>query len=387
MAFELDYAEFLDEALLEAWELRESFGRNEEGGGEEGEREWWILKPSMSDRGQGIRLFSSEEELREIFEEWEAENPDPDTEDEEEGNADHTIHPPQDHSQPSSPAPDEDPPASTPPLGSSLQREEGPNTGIMTSQLRHFVAQPYIAPLLFPSLGKRKFHIRSYVLAVGALKVYVYREMLALFAAESYIPPGKEREDGNQGGSGERTSGLEGGKLDMRRHLTNTCLQDGTRDGSVLRFWDLPSTSPSTIPSPLPASIPLSTNSSPSPPAPYLQRIFTQILTSTSHLFRAATAQSTTFQPLPNAFEVFGVDWMVDEGGCVWLLEVNAFPDFRQSGEEGRGVVQGFWRGVVGCVGGFWGGRGDGKGVGEVDGDGEERIGMVRVLEMDMGRG
>src|SRR5690242_7738656 len=66
--FEVDYAEFLDDALVEAWELRESWGRSE---GKEGEeREWWILKPGMSERGQGIRLFSSEEELTAIFEEW-----------------------------------------------------------------------------------------------------------------------------------------------------------------------------------------------------------------------------------------------------------------------------------------------------------------------------
>jgi len=58
--FEVDYAEFLDDALVEAWELKESWAKNEEFGEEEKEkREWWILKPGMSDRGQGIRLFSS----------------------------------------------------------------------------------------------------------------------------------------------------------------------------------------------------------------------------------------------------------------------------------------------------------------------------------------
>ncbi|KAI9842259.1 MAG: hypothetical protein M1838_003199, partial [Thelocarpon superellum] len=59
--FELDYAEFLDDALVEAFELHQAFQRNAER--KAVEREWWILKPSMSDRGQGIRLFSSEDEL------------------------------------------------------------------------------------------------------------------------------------------------------------------------------------------------------------------------------------------------------------------------------------------------------------------------------------
>ncbi|KAL9034592.1 MAG: hypothetical protein Q9214_006978, partial [Letrouitia sp. 1 TL-2023] len=61
VGFEVDYAEFLDEALIEAYELHEFFMRNEER--EAGGKDWWILKPSMSDRGQGIRLFSSQEEL------------------------------------------------------------------------------------------------------------------------------------------------------------------------------------------------------------------------------------------------------------------------------------------------------------------------------------
>ena len=49
--FELDYAEFLDDALVEAFDLGESLGRNADR--EASERQWWILKPSMSDRGYG----------------------------------------------------------------------------------------------------------------------------------------------------------------------------------------------------------------------------------------------------------------------------------------------------------------------------------------------
>ena len=43
--FELDYAEFLDDALVEAWELKMSSRKNEEK--EPADREWWILKPSL----------------------------------------------------------------------------------------------------------------------------------------------------------------------------------------------------------------------------------------------------------------------------------------------------------------------------------------------------
>ncbi|QDS75342.1 hypothetical protein FKW77_002081 [Venturia effusa] len=111
--FELDYAEFLDDALVEAFELRESFEKNADL--QPSDRDWWILKPGMSDRGQGIRLFSTEEELQSIFEEWEVDEP----------------------------SDDEDVEAS---------KKTSDSDYVITSQLRHFIAQPYIhPPLLLPS--------------------------------------------------------------------------------------------------------------------------------------------------------------------------------------------------------------------------------------------
>lgn len=91
------------------------------------------------------------------------------------------------------------------------------------------------------------------------------------------------------------------------------------------------------------------------------------------------------------------MDWLVDAGGRAWLLEVNAFPDFAQGGVEGREVVRGVWEGVVGMVGGFFGvgGKGGGeelagkKELGEGKGEGEggeERWGMRKVLDIDLGR-
>jgi tubulin--tyrosine ligase len=162
---------------MEAYELGESLGKNE--GLEPKDRTWWILKPGMSDRGQGIRLFSTLGELTEIFEAW-----DPESDDEDE---------------------DED------------EEAAGGGTDLMTSQLRHFVAQEYIHPPLL--IDSTKFHIRTYVLAVGGLQVYVYRNMLALFAPRPYVAPGEDS--------------------DLSRHLTNTCLQSGDREGVVREFWSL----------------------------------------------------------------------------------------------------------------------------------------------------
>ena len=316
MAFEVDYAEFLDEALAEAWELHESFG--------EEERQWWILKPGMSDQGQGVRLFSSGEELRGIFEEWEDEYGR-----EEDGSTD-----------------------TSPPVDG----RDVSGIGTMTSQLRHFVAQKYIhPPLLLETHGNRKFHVRSYVLAVGALQVYVYGQMLALFASAPYTAP-------NAGSQDNPTS--DGAfKMDSYVHLTNTCRQSGNPEGSVIRFVDLD------LGSYLPKS--------------WLSDTYDQICATTGTLFEAAAReQMVHFQTLENAFEIFGLDWMLDERGVPWLLEVNAFPDFKQTGEDLKDVIQGLMDGVV-CIAvdGFF--RFDKKMIENV---GEEKFGLRMVLDVDLGR-
>lgn len=319
--FELDYAEFLDEALVEAYELQESFVRNE--ALPPAEREWWILKPGMSDRGQGIRLFSTETELKTIFEVWE--------ESERVSDEEHVLE-----------------------LAMTKQETHASTLGtstdaIITSQLRHFVVQQYIhPPLLLTSQQNRKFHLRCYALAIGALRVYIYKDLLALFAPLPYTGPSHP------------------GPFNPQVHLTNTCLQSQPTSKTVRLLSSLPSTAPN-----------LAQN--------WKSSAFTQIASATGELFLAAArTQSTHFQPLPNAFEVFGVGWLVDATGNAWLLEINAFPDFAQSGDEGKEVVRGLWEGVLGLIiEEFFDGRGNGKaGVGQEG----QKWGMKEVLNVDLGR-
>ncbi|KAK2750976.1 hypothetical protein FQN57_000051 [Myotisia sp. PD_48] len=306
--FELDYAEFLDEALVEAYELHESLAANEDK--EPHERQWWILKPSMSDRGQGIRLFNSESALQEIFEQW-----DPEDSDSEEGLPNSGV------SLGNINNSDQDP--------EDEEATSGLDTGIVTSQLRHFVAQPYIhPPLLLPSTSNRKFHIRVYVLAIGSLKVYVFKEMLALFANREYAPPWANERDGEE-------EQVEDEEDYLSRHLTNTCLQTSSvgetahmtnqnfASENVQRFWNLDDIDTSLEPG-------------------WKERVYDQICAVTGEVFHAAAmGMMVHFQTLPNAFEIFGVDFLVDAAGTVWLLELNAFPDFRQTGEELKREVVG----------------------------------------------
>ncbi|CAI7655852.1 unnamed protein product [Penicillium glandicola] len=308
--FELDYAEFLDDALLEAYELNDSLAKNEDR--QDFEKEWWILKPGMSDRGQGIRIFNSEDQLREIFEEWEEDS------DDESGSETNDA---------------------------EVNASAALDTGIVTSQLRHFLAQPYIdPPLLLPSSSNRKFHIRTYVLASGSLKVYVFKEMLALFAAKTYCAPHEEDD-----------------VADLARHLTNTCFQEGgsSNEGSVRRFWDLDHHVPNLS-------------------ADWKEKIFEQICSVTGEVFEAAArGMMVHFQTLPNAFELFGVDFLVDAKGDVWLLELNAYPDFGQTGEALKEAVVGrlFEEVVDVAVKPFFG-LGDGAGTDD----------MKLVADIDLGR-
>ncbi|KAF2236708.1 tubulin-tyrosine ligase [Viridothelium virens] len=315
VVFELDYAEFLDDALTEAdsWDLRMSMKANLAREGND--REYWILKPGMSDRGQGIRLFSTETDLMSIFEGWEAEQPDSD-----EDEIDESL---------------------------SMQEDANEKDYLVVSDLRHFIAQPYISnPLLLASLSNppHKFHLRTYVVAVGALKVYIYRPLLALFAASSYRPPYESDE--------------------LQRHLTNTCLQTESgsgraHDGSVRLFWDLPSSVPGLG-------------------LDWKDFVFDQICAVTAETFTAASREMVThFQPLPCAFEIFGLDFLVDQSGQAWLLEVNAFPDFKQTGEDLKDVVQGLFEEVIDvAVKPFFGIEGKAP-----------TMGMMRqVLNLDLGR-
>lgn len=304
--FEVDYAEFLDDSLVEAFDLNESLNQNEETASEE-EKQWWILKPGMSDRGQGIRLFSTMEELQAIFDQWEEERPDSDDEGEE-------VEAP----------------------GESTQQH---GDYITTSHLRHFIAQPYIHPPLLVTEGGNKFHIRTYVLCTGSLNVFVYKHMLALFAAKPYSAPWESPDD-------------------IESFLTNTCIQESPNENTVQRFWDIGLEKAK------------------------LDDIFEQICGITGEIFEAAArAMPIHFQTLPNAFEPFGLDFMIDANGTVFLLEINAFPDFKQTGGDLQEIVQGFWKGVVReAVLPFFGI--DRSSV--LDTKGQED--MVAVREIDLGR-
>jgi hypothetical protein len=184
VSFEIDYAEYLDEALAESdsYELCTSLSYNT--GLMLKDRQWWILKPAMTARGDGIRLFGDEDQLRESFESVE------DDEDEVSEN-----------------------------VKARLSNHALASGAVPSSCLRQFIAQRYISNV--PRLDNRKFHIRAYVLAVGRLQVYLYQGLLVISASEPYCPPWESMSRGSA--------------------LTNTHLQGTVCSESARRdFWTLP---------------------------------------------------------------------------------------------------------------------------------------------------
>jgi len=67
-------------------------------------------------------------------------------------------------------------------------------------------------------------------------------------------------------------------------------------------------------------------------------------------LFRAFHAEPTVFAPLSNCFELYGIDFLVDQQLQVYLLEVNPGPDFKQTGGRLKKVIENLIEATVATV-------------------------------------
>ena len=203
----------------------------------------WILKPNITNQGLGVRVFNDLGTLRDI-----------------------------------------------------LSSEEAWN-------LREWVVQRYVRhPLVVDS---RKFHVRVYVLCVGALEVYVYEDMLALFAPEAY-------DLGDLGNLGA--------------HLTNTCAA-GRLGGVDLEQKEEESRIVKMVEE-------VGSEAEVGEAKAKIREVVAECLA-------AVSAEVTSFMPMPNCFELFGFDFLIDREWGVWLLEANAEPDFVQTGHRLRNALIG----------------------------------------------
>ncbi|KAL1677618.1 tubulin-tyrosine ligase family-domain-containing protein [Schizophyllum commune] len=286
---EISYADELDEIFAdELYDLEQDL--------EQGR--WWILKPGMADRGNGIRLFNSRDTLTKIFEDFED-----DSEDEDE--------------------------------------EKDVGTGVVTSQLRHFVVQ---------------FHLRAYCVASGALTLYLYDRILALFSSVPYAPPESSPDDAD---------------IDLAPHLTNTSLQTHRGEEGVRLLDEL-----------VGCTILGSDDGAATTEATFTKAHIADIVSHMreilSETFKAAMANPVHFQPIPNAFELFGVDFLVQHNPTagstagsqpflVKLLEINAEPAIELTGPRLAWILEDLFVAIgKRCVQPFFDEKGEG-------GDGEAR--------------
>lgn len=157
-------------------------------------------------------------------------------------------------------------------------------------------------------------------------RVFVYTNILALFASRNYSLP--TQLDGNGSAINE-----------LSRHLTNTCLQDDAEAAdSVHPFRDL-------VDCVISGSAEI-----------FTEEKHDEIVLRTGLVIgeavRAASAVPNHFSVAPNAFEIFGVDLMLsqpedDRPIGVHLLEFNACPDFKQSGNDLHHVIERLFEGAI----------------------------------------
>ena len=57
-----------------------------------------------------------------------------------------------------------------------------------------------------------------------------------------------------------------------------------------------------------------------------------------AQLFARLSAERRVFFTMPNTYEMFGLDFVVDSGGTAWLLEVNRTPGLVGRAEVDRAV-------------------------------------------------
>lgn len=167
-------------------------------------------------------------------------------------------------------------------------------------------------------------HLRVYCVASGALKVYMYERILALFAPAPYEPP--------QAADDEHA-------MDLAPHLTNTALQQERGEEGVRLLDEL-----------VGCHI-ISADGDSLFSAENVSELKQQIADILADTFKAAVSNPIHFQvskapcqsvirlndikTLPNAFELFGVDFLVSHVGetlHVSLLEINAEPSIELTG-------------------------------------------------------
>ncbi len=151
---------------------------------------------------------------------------------------------------------------------------------------RGYILQEYISPMILDKLGGCKFHIRLLVVLLGRLKVFMHRSPRVLAATEPW-----------------RAADFQNRFMHISNKSVNiTC---PSYDASV-------------------QNVDLATAFG----ADYAGELLVQMENACQQVFRRVyrDAKMSEFMALPNCYELFGVDFVVNKLGRMFLLEVNPEP-------------------------------------------------------------
>jgi len=179
-------------------------------------------------------------------------------------------------------------------------------------------------------LQGHKFHLRVYCVASGDLTLYLYSRILALFSSKHYTPPAPAADD----------------TIDLAPHLTNSSLQTHRGEEGVRLFDELVGCHVLSCRGDAPGGGSNLTLG-------HLTDIQDQIADSLAETFKAALEWPIHFQPLVNAFELFGIDFLVEHTELpepqfrVKLLEINAEPAIELTGPRLTWVLEDLFNAIA----------------------------------------
>ena len=176
--------------------------------------------------------------------------------------------------------------------------------------------QRYLSSVLL--LKGRKFHIRAYVVAVSAIRVYFNQNCLALCSGTRYKPNFRKSDPSS-----------------LFAHITNTAYQGvdpGFNEQECVLLWSEEDIAPILLSDGTCRTIEEAKEK--------IKHVLRQMENITAELFSAYQNEISVFVPLEECFEHYGLDFLVDDNWNVYLLEVNPGPDFKMTGERLQFVIE-----------------------------------------------